>query len=161
MNEYKCQLELETADKPESWTSGCDGCGRVLQEGDLSIGNIDSCCGGGCTRSICADCVKAAYKMIEDAENKAAGLMKITVPGRDPGGYTTASAAVGRMLADQNFDKLVVDQGWLELRMVASFQEKGAMFREVSVAKEVHAVDPTMEEIMSIAKENGNAPDSK
>lgn len=42
----------------------CDGCGKTLPVGSLMIANIDSCCGGGCSRALCFDCIKKAYEMI-------------------------------------------------------------------------------------------------
>lgn len=38
----------------------CDGCGLKIQPGVPYLSDIDSCCGGGCTRSLCAECVKKA-----------------------------------------------------------------------------------------------------
>ena len=86
MSDHKTNLEVEAAEAPESWTSGCDGCGQVPQEGDLMVINIESCCGGGCTRAICAKCVDAAAKLIKEAETKFAGILSTGEKGDAPDG---------------------------------------------------------------------------
>lgn len=162
MTEHNTHLEVDIADKPESWTGGCDGCGRVPQEGDLLITRIESCCGGGCCRELCANCIKAAAKMIEDAENKAAGIL--TIPGIDPNGYTTASAAIGEMLSQQGFNNTVVNQGWVELRIIASFQDKGAMFQHISLSRVPPKGDLADNEAVrngAANEEKGNATDDE
>lgn len=42
--------------------SECDGCGKEVPAGVTMVGGIESCCGGGCARSICMDCVDAVVK---------------------------------------------------------------------------------------------------
>ncbi len=44
-------------------SGSCDGCGRNYEAGEKAIGCIESCCGGGCYRSLCFDCVRAAFEM--------------------------------------------------------------------------------------------------
>lgn len=39
----------------------CDGCGYKFVVGDQAIGNIDSCCGGGCSRTLCVLCIETAW----------------------------------------------------------------------------------------------------
>lgn len=57
-------LRLETEDFYEGGT-GCDGCGKKIVLGEKYIAGIDSCCGGGCQRNLCINCVKAAAALIE------------------------------------------------------------------------------------------------
>lgn len=50
-------LEWSVADR---WTQ-CDGCGREEFSAEEQIlTGIESCCGGGCTRCLCSDCVERA-----------------------------------------------------------------------------------------------------
>ena len=55
-----CNLRKETDD----YARPCDGCGRQIPQGEPYLGCIDSCCGGGCYRSLCVDCVKAAATLM-------------------------------------------------------------------------------------------------
>jgi len=59
-------LTIEISDTIEELN--CDGCGKIIRKGDKMLTNIDSCCGGGCVRSICIDCLEYAYKQL--AEHK-------------------------------------------------------------------------------------------
>lgn len=42
----------------------CDGCGREFIVGEKVINGIESCCGGGCWRMLCSNCIKIAYALI-------------------------------------------------------------------------------------------------
>jgi len=46
----------------------CDGCGEVVQTGELALVEIESCCGGGCYRILCRTCVRLAAKLMDAAE---------------------------------------------------------------------------------------------
>lgn len=39
----------------------CDGCAKHIKSGEKVLNGIASCCGGGCTRILCAECITAAY----------------------------------------------------------------------------------------------------
>lgn len=43
----------------------CDGCGVVIASGTRHLVGIESCCGGGCCRRLCLDCVRYAFGLIE------------------------------------------------------------------------------------------------
>lgn len=43
--------------KHASFETSCDGCGNTIDEGDKIVTGIDSCCGGGCWRRLCMNCV--------------------------------------------------------------------------------------------------------
>ena len=58
-----CYLELEIVDIEENGNE-CDGCDKRYKVGDKKITGIESCCGGGCKRNLCEDCVKIAIKLI-------------------------------------------------------------------------------------------------
>ena len=61
----KCQLEYRVIGKDNfNWTKiTCDGCKKELnEEGDEFIWGIESCCGGGCSRALCRECVLEAAK---------------------------------------------------------------------------------------------------
>lgn len=60
-DEHKCFLELGEEAK---YAKDCDGCGRTIPLGGKYVWNIESCCGGGCTRCLCKDCVDAAHNML-------------------------------------------------------------------------------------------------
>lgn len=51
----------------EDWTTDCDGCGREIPIGALALMGIDSCCGQ-CSRTLCAECVCAAYEQLQQQE---------------------------------------------------------------------------------------------
>jgi hypothetical protein len=57
------QLEIETSEGGE-YPPECDGCGRVVPQGERLIFGIESCCGGGCARRLCADCVRKAFDLL-------------------------------------------------------------------------------------------------
>lgn len=61
-------LELSIADQDDVKYGTCDGCGRKWVAGDKMIINIESCCGGGCSRSICEQCVRHSLALIEKGE---------------------------------------------------------------------------------------------
>lgn len=51
-----------TPDTDTDDSTVCDGCGKEVTPGVTMVGGIDSsCCGGGCARSICMDCVSAIF----------------------------------------------------------------------------------------------------
>lgn len=62
--ENKCWLKIFEEDDRE-YPIECDGCGI---ETNKAISGIESCCGG-CVRHLCFDCIKYAYKLIEEKEN--------------------------------------------------------------------------------------------
>lgn len=43
----------------------CSGCGKKMKVGEQYLTNIESCCGAGCVRSLCAQCVKWAAKELQ------------------------------------------------------------------------------------------------
>jgi len=46
----------------------CDGCGRAILEGEKYLWGITSCCGGGCGRRLCSDCIHWALNALKDDE---------------------------------------------------------------------------------------------
>ena len=44
----------------------CDGCNETIPPGEEFLTNIQSCCGSGCVRSLCKECVRYAYSLIID-----------------------------------------------------------------------------------------------
>jgi len=62
----KCYLELELMDKYEE---RCDGCGKKIPEGDLIVTNITSCCGGGCCRILCTNCLTTMYLQLTKVQS--------------------------------------------------------------------------------------------
>lgn len=58
--------------------------------------------------------------------------------------YTTPSAAIADVLAMEDFNKTVVDAGWIELRIVAQFGKEGCMFHTVQASRVIMngPVDP-------------------
>jgi hypothetical protein len=49
-------LELAVNDDAK-FPAECDGCSRKMQLGERYLTSIESCCGTGCVRSLCAECV--------------------------------------------------------------------------------------------------------
>lgn len=62
---HECHLEVSVE---EHSPCECDGCGRDIPVGEAYIWNITSCCGGGCARSLCRECVAAAAKLLEESD---------------------------------------------------------------------------------------------
>ena len=63
----KTNLEKYTiTNKIELGEDGCDGCGKPYKIGETIITNINSCCGGGCYRTLCANCIEEAYKLLKE-----------------------------------------------------------------------------------------------
>ena len=60
----ECQL-TRTVSNYERGTD-CDGCGRTIPAGEPHLGDIDSCCGGGCCRHLCKECVRVAAELLKD-----------------------------------------------------------------------------------------------
>lgn len=52
----------------------CDGCGGKIDVGERFITNIESCCGAGCVRSLCADCVRSAFDALNNHELKSVSV---------------------------------------------------------------------------------------
>lgn len=59
----------------------CDGCLKELKKGDFLIGDIESCCGGGCSRAVCEACITDAYNKIQ--ELKGTRINSITCSNED------------------------------------------------------------------------------
>ena len=43
----------------------CDGCGEDIPHDEASLLGIESCCGGGCSRTLCHKCVEWAYQQCQ------------------------------------------------------------------------------------------------
>lgn len=56
-----CFLELYVTDYKDDT---CDGCGKTFAVDEKRIDGIESCCGSGCTRSLCQDCVCIACNLL-------------------------------------------------------------------------------------------------
>lgn len=59
-----CDLEIFIVDDEDVEFDNCHGCGRKYKLGEKAITGIESCCGSGCVRQLCKDCVKAAYELL-------------------------------------------------------------------------------------------------
>ena len=59
-------LEVNRAE----YETPCDGCGKRIAPGELLVTNIESCCGSGCVRSLCPDCVRSAFDALNRHELK-------------------------------------------------------------------------------------------
>jgi hypothetical protein len=64
----ECGLEVRSEDG--RFNTPCDGCGVVIGESP-HISGIESCCGGGCVRNLCFDCVRAAYRLVEGFDGES------------------------------------------------------------------------------------------
>lgn len=60
-------LTLTRQDNTVYPSDSCDGCGQSYAPQEILVTNIDSCCGGGCCRSLCRKCITAAYFALEEA----------------------------------------------------------------------------------------------
>lgn len=69
----KCKLEVEEF----KFETDCDGCDGKIPPNEKLVGGIDSCCGGGCSRSLCASCVAFAYNLLGLPINKGQVTTKI------------------------------------------------------------------------------------
>lgn len=58
------ELKLTRNDNLCSLT--CDGCGYRYNPQEVFFTNIDSCCGGGCCRTLCFKCIEQAYKAMHE-----------------------------------------------------------------------------------------------
>lgn len=58
-------MKSELRIKAVEFYEDCSGCGERIKRGEMMLTNIASCCGGGCVRSICIDCLKFAYVEME------------------------------------------------------------------------------------------------
>lgn len=54
-------LEIWKMENHETTEHECDGCGEDIPEGELYLYGIESCCGGGCARILCGNCLKKAH----------------------------------------------------------------------------------------------------
>lgn len=54
-----CDLTVERETDAGAYTSdvNCDGCGAIISADRMRVTDIDSCCGGGCVRTLCMPCV--------------------------------------------------------------------------------------------------------
>ncbi len=60
--EYQLEVNILTSEFIERYgPRHCGGCGRDVNVGEKIVSNIESCCGG-CSRHLCADCIKRTYK---------------------------------------------------------------------------------------------------
>ena len=58
-------LKIETIN--EVWDDDtCDGCGHKYEKGEKRITGIESCCGGGCVRNLCNNCINKTYEMLSE-----------------------------------------------------------------------------------------------
>jgi len=57
MIDYNLRVEPYISEKNDHVV--CDGCGEPLQEGKRILTGIESCCGGGCARVLCEQCVSS------------------------------------------------------------------------------------------------------
>ncbi len=58
-----CQLRV-TVDNDEEFPTLCDGCGTKIGQNEKYITDIESCCGGGCSRNLCSSCIATANKLL-------------------------------------------------------------------------------------------------
>lgn len=63
-------LTIETFTGEDGFDFECDGCGTGLQPGQKYLSGIKSCCGGGCCRALCMDCIVMASATILLEVNK-------------------------------------------------------------------------------------------
>ena len=65
----ECNLEIWISkDRPTE----CDGCGDEIPAGTPHVSGIESCCGGGCCRVLCFDCIARAAALIAKANQAKA-----------------------------------------------------------------------------------------
>lgn len=62
-------FELEVVVKEAlAYGDKCDGCSRVLIPGEKILVGIESCCGGGCSRVLCKQCVLFAASLFQEVQ---------------------------------------------------------------------------------------------
>ena len=48
----------------------CDGCHHKMTVGERFVTGIESCCGSGCVRNLCAECIEWAAQKLKDLSEK-------------------------------------------------------------------------------------------
>ena len=62
----RCHLLLLEEDEENlEFATKCDGCGAIFEKGDKFISDIESCCGGGCVRSLCKMCIDYSHELLK------------------------------------------------------------------------------------------------
>lgn len=56
------QLFIQPGDQ---FSDDCDGCNRKIEVGEAHLSGIGSCCGSGCYRHLCRDCVLKAAETLK------------------------------------------------------------------------------------------------